>query len=446
VAKKGVVYSLVIMLVCLALSGCAGSKGSDVQSADSAKPNEIPKASTEPMTLIVYGNVNKGPTDFDDFFVKPLKEKFPNITLKLIDKTAGGQPEELLASGTMPDIIYDSPPGILFYQKLDMIEDLDPYIKKYSVDMNRFEPTVVDMLKQYGNGKIFALPFIINFSALFYNKDIFDKFGVSYPKDGMTWDEAMELARKVSRSSDGVQYNGLEPGLVTEASGQLTLGFADPKTDKPVIDSEGWRTMFQFMQSVFAIPGNKPDKPRANPKPIRDEFFKNKALAMMGDWGINAVGQFSDMLSNGAAMNWDMATLPTFKQAPGVSRKIDSHLLFVSKGSKHKEEAFQIINYMVNDESELRNAKAGRLPAIVNPEIRKQFGVDVPALKGKNLKVVLNYKPAKQYPPSFYEDIAKSAVKDEYYNFVYTGQKDINTALREAQEAAEKEIATQKGN
>jgi multiple sugar transport system substrate-binding protein len=103
-----------------------------------------------------------------------------------------------------------------------------------------------------------------------------------------------------------------------------------------------------------------------------------------------------------------------------------------------------VINFLLSDESEMANSKAGRLPAILNPDVRKQFGVDVPALKGKNTNVIAKYKPAPQYIPSIYESRAKKAVQDTYYNDVFTGKKDINTALRDADEKANQDIATDK--
>jgi multiple sugar transport system substrate-binding protein len=261
----------------------------------------------------------------------------------------------------------------------------------------------------------------------------------------MTWDDALELARKVTRFSDGMQYYGVDPGLITEASGQLTLGFADPKTDKAVINSEGWKRMFQFMENVYTVPGNRPDKARTNPVAFRDAFLKTKNLAMYSDWGIFSIGNFTDLYNKGTPMNWDMTSMPTFKEAPGVGRKIDAHLLNLTTVGKHKDDAFQVINYLLSDESELANSKAGRLPAILSPEVRKQFGVDVPALKGKNTNVIAKYKPAPQYVPSLYEATTKKAVQDAYYIDVYTGKKDINTALRDAEEKANQDIATQKG-
>ncbi|NOU90117.1 extracellular solute-binding protein [Paenibacillus sp. LMG 31460] len=44
--------------------------------------------------------------------------------------------------------------------------------------------------------------------VLYYNKDIFDKFGISYPRNGMTWDEVYDLAKKLNRTEDGISYRG----------------------------------------------------------------------------------------------------------------------------------------------------------------------------------------------------------------------------------------------
>jgi multiple sugar transport system substrate-binding protein len=52
--------------------------------------------------------------------------------------------------------------------------------------------------------KIFALPMTLGYYVMYYNNNIFDKFGVSYPKDGMTWDDVAALAKKVSHLESGL--------------------------------------------------------------------------------------------------------------------------------------------------------------------------------------------------------------------------------------------------
>lgn len=48
----------------------------------------------------------------------------------------------------------------------------------------------------------------MNNVVTYYNREIFDKFAISYPRDGITWEEMAALAQKVSRVDNGVQYYG----------------------------------------------------------------------------------------------------------------------------------------------------------------------------------------------------------------------------------------------
>lgn len=69
-------------------------------------------------------------------------------------------------------------------------------IKRHNIDLSRFEPSIISALEKMSGGGLYGLPLYNDRMALYYNKDIFDKFGVPYPKDGMTWDEVIELSIK----------------------------------------------------------------------------------------------------------------------------------------------------------------------------------------------------------------------------------------------------------
>lgn len=78
-----------------------------------------------------------------------------------------------------------------------------------------------------------------------------------------------------------------------------------------------------------------------------------------------------------------------------------------------------------------------------NPEIVQSFSQDSPLYKGKNVKVLIPEKYASPSPLTPYN----SFVTTEFCNaFVanVVDRKDMNTALREAAEAAEQKIRTEK--
>ncbi|MDF2715158.1 MAG: extracellular solute-binding protein family 1 [Paenibacillus sp.] len=90
------------------------------------------------------------------------------------------------------------------YAELDITE----LVRKHKLDLNRFEPASLQIMRQMNGGKLNALPINLLYLVLVYNKDIFDKFGEPYPRDGMTWEEAVQIAKKLTRNDAGVQYMG----------------------------------------------------------------------------------------------------------------------------------------------------------------------------------------------------------------------------------------------
>ena len=198
--KKGLVVAVLFMLL-----GC-----SQVQENPEAKKGaDDPK----PLTLKVFQHIaNISDGEFNEFIAGPVQRKFPHITMELVrqgNAGTGRSIEELIAAGDFPDLIWTGSNFLYDFYPNDLLYDLNPLIKQYKFDIEKFDPDVIKDIKKFNsNGELYAVPFSVNYSALFYNKDIFDKFGVAYPKDGMTWNEYVELAKKVSRTENGVQYYG----------------------------------------------------------------------------------------------------------------------------------------------------------------------------------------------------------------------------------------------
>jgi multiple sugar transport system substrate-binding protein len=167
------------------LSGC-GQTGTD-QTVPAAKES---KSSKEPIALKVYQtSANISDEEFQRLMVKPVKKKFPNISLELVRTSPERKPEQLVASDTLPDLIFGSQITVQVLSDLGAALDLTPYLKKYNVSLDKFDPSAVKSLQARSpQGQLLALPFSVNFGLLYYNKDIFDKFAVPYPKNDMTWD------------------------------------------------------------------------------------------------------------------------------------------------------------------------------------------------------------------------------------------------------------------
>ena len=82
----------------------------------------------------------------------------------------------------------------------------------------------------------------------------------------------------------------------------------------------------------------------------------------------------------------------------------------------------------------------GRLTALNDVEVMKQFGAAFPSLKDKNMAAVYKYAPSPSPTPHIadrkVQEVIRAMRKEMAIN-----KKDINTVLREAQEKADKAIA-----
>ena len=59
------------------------------------------------------------------------------------------------------------------------------------------------------DGKLYGLPNGTQTMVMYYNKKMFDDAGIAYPKDGWTWDEFSDAAKKLTKADGSVYGYGL---------------------------------------------------------------------------------------------------------------------------------------------------------------------------------------------------------------------------------------------
>jgi multiple sugar transport system substrate-binding protein len=288
------------------------------------------------------------------------------------------------------------------------------------------------------NRALLSIPWSINPYTLYYNKDIFDKFGVSYPKDGMTWDEVYALAKQVTRTVDGVQYRGFDmdnAGYIR--NNPLSMNVIDPKTEQPVINSDAWKKYLGNLHRFYEIPGNLLEK-MPNPDTA---FYKDKTLAMRV--GPNLFTQLKAGYDQGDRFNWDLVTLPVFPDKPATNIPWTGGLFTVSKHSKHKDAALQVIDMMLSTEVQLQGATLNRATVLKDQTVINAFGGGNEFARGKNVAAVGKYRSALGMEQTDYNAQAFTFMNAKFGQ-VRSGQKDMNTALREAEEEINKYITAEK--
>jgi multiple sugar transport system substrate-binding protein len=423
----------------LATTGCSSSAPEESSKGKEAKSPEI-AVSTAPVTLKLFVNaVRLSKVDFEKFFVEPLKKKHPNITIEMVFNSDGSIAplEKLIVAGDIPDLIMSDTDWHMPLKQLDLPMDLTDMVKKFNLDLSTLNPVAVQTVQNLQPGQLQAVPFFLTAGVLFYNKDLFDKFGVPYPKDDMQWPEVMNVARTMTRMQDGVQYIGIDLRFPDHVVSPYTQPFIDPKTNKALVDIPLYRKVLDLFDQMYKMPGFVSGTKYAYGP---DGFVKDKYQAMQPDWSNKIISDLLQAEADGIAPNWDMVTNPTFEDKVGKGRHTIAAVLAITKGSKHKEQAMQVIQMMVSREQQMLMSKESMITILNDNEVKKAYGTSNPLLKNKNTAALFKNPPTPT-PPAHIADKEVQTVIRAMRKEMAIGKKDINTVLREGQEQADKKIA-----
>ncbi|WP_028548494.1 ABC transporter substrate-binding protein [Paenibacillus sp. UNC451MF] len=437
--KKGMFVAVVAMTTALAVlaAGCGGGaeEGGSKPSVDKPAGGGA-NFKNDPVDLTFYLTSNNiSEEKFMEQYGNKIKEKLPHINVKYIMQKDSKSLPELLTAGGSFDIMISSV-GLTqnFLTTYDLQYDISELIKKYNFDLNKLEPTSVEIQRGFADGGIYGMPVSTTSGALFYNKDLFDKFGVPYPKDGMTWDEVYELAKKMTRTEGGIKYKGLAMSFQhLMLLDQNSFNPLDPKTFKPRITEDGFKQSFENLARFFKIPGNEVEGDKYTLASQTDQFLKNGTAAMYLSLSGTRPENF----------NWDIVSHPVYKDKPGIGPQSYPTYFYITKTSKNKDAAFQVLDYIASEDFQRFMVKAGTANTILKDgaKFASDFGIDDPKLKGKNFKSLFPQKYAAPTIKTKYQGLLET----ELYTALMEYQKgsDANTVLRAAAERADKAIQSE---
>lgn len=380
---------------------------------------------------------------FNNRFKRQIEEEFPHITLELIEENPVDIDaiQELYANGEEFDIITVEP--TIDHIELETLMPIDDLIEKHNFDLSVFRDGIIDDLRAYdplGEGNLYGLPIEIGLAALYYNKDIFDMFGVDYPESGMTWYDALELAKQLTQERDGIQYKGL--GFVPWSSNipyrQLSVPGTDPETGEVLFaDHERTKMYFDFLDELRSIPGMQETDPD-NPDGFDDG---NQNIAM---WVASVPSLQNFVRSEG--IDFDMVSVPHWPDLPNLGPGQVALSFNITKHSKHPDEAFKVLAHLASPEGQKVLSQAGSPPTIDDESIYEEFAKITIEDYGQDYNVSAPFQQllAPMPPYSKYNDGLMGFMWQKTNEFMASDQ-DPNTFIREMKEEYEGMVADMKG-
>jgi multiple sugar transport system substrate-binding protein len=210
------------------------------------------------------------------------------------------------------------------------------------------------------DGSLRGVPWYVDTRLLFYRRDLLAQAGFDHPP--RSWSEWMEMLGAIKRLPGPEHYSILVP--LNEFEPLLLLGL---QQEEPLLRegdrwgnfrSPGFRRALGFYLELF----DKELAPRATNTQISNvwnEFARGYfAFYITGPWNI---GEFKRRLPPELQESWMTAPLPG-PQGAGLSSAGGSSLV-VFTGSRHKDAAWQLIEYLSQPDVQRRfYALSGDLP------------------------------------------------------------------------------------
>jgi raffinose/stachyose/melibiose transport system substrate-binding protein len=318
---------LIVFAVCILFSAIACSKGKK-----------------EPVTLTFLNWLHAEEMPFYDKLVEKVNALYPHISLEN-DNILWGDLHSVMqtriAANNVPDIINVKGQDVATFAGRDLLLDLTD---------NDFLDNVIQSARKNlrVNNRDYGLPYTALYQGVFYNKQMFSKYGLTVPK---TYDDLTAICKKLKE-------NGITPWATHFKNdwhiGNMTMQYAIPEvfTKYPAwgddlfagkvsfSTSPEYRRVFQRVKDMYDNTWEDTwslEVADAGRKMAKEEA----AMICTGTWSVQYLEQNPDL---------DYGIFPFPGTDPGAKLIYEpNHTFLISKNSEHKEDALAVLKLLAED-------------------------------------------------------------------------------------------------
>lgn len=329
----------------------------------------------------------------------------------------------MAAGGAAPDVFWVHSYHVADLAALKALYPLDELIaadKQFGLDAY-FAPPVREFQSE---GRQVALPRETSSLVLYYNQDRFDEAGLVAPDKTWTWATLLAAARKLTGGEGAVRkwgfhaptYHGYDLTVVWQNEGEFLT--ADRK--KSAVLNPRTIEAYQWIYNLMYKEKVAPTAAELGNTSVFSAFQSGR-IGMM--YEIRA----TSMVLNGVKFNYDVAVLP---QGRTRATRIASSGHAIYAGTKHPQEAWELLKYLSGTKAETLFARGGlSIPALQAVALSEAFlspNVN-PAHDEAFLESLLVGRPEPITRNWFSIVREKNAIMANLWN----GQKPVETVLQE---------------
>ncbi len=436
--RKHAVVAIVVLLALVA-SACGGGGGGGGAGASSA-PAGAPK---QKVTITLWHGQNQSAAKVINGLVDEFNRTHPDVK---VDSQIGAPADNLLskttaalAGGKYPDVVYQFGPNVANLARSPKALDLTDAVKTPAWNWNDFFPAAREAVTI--DGRVRAIPALIDSLAVVYNKDLFRKAGIAAPKAGWTWQQYRDIARRLTDKGKGTFGTGW-PGVGDEdtvwrlwpmiwnlggdvlAPGGKQVGYGG---------QSGLQSLNLVSQMATQDKSVYIDKTAGSEQMYR--VFANNRMGMVptGPW------ELPDIIRS--KVNYGVAPMPTFDGKAVTISGPDTWMLF-DNGKDRARGAQEFVQWLTQPAQDARwDVEAGSLPLRHSTAAQPVWKRQVEKVNGLDTFVqaldVARVRPVIKAYPKISEALGQSIAA------TLLGQQAPPAALQRAVEGGNKALSEQ---
>jgi len=260
-----------------------------------------------------------------------------------------------------PDLIFTNDPS--FYRRLvheERLVELSRWFEGAGLSEDDYHPGMIATMRHNERGGLYGLSPAFNATVLYYNEDLFKRFGIEPPRDGMTWQEVLRLAHRFktgSTDSAGIvgfhqMYAERPLDYILTIARTEGLSMVDAASGDVTVDTPAWRAVFEQVFEVY-----------------RQETFITQVVGTVDEEGVRMIGpedqKNADLFRQGKAA-MQVGYYPNYEDVPfawsAVSPPVSSAdrtrsadlyfypIIAVNAAGEQQEQALEVMRYFASEQ------------------------------------------------------------------------------------------------
>jgi ABC-type glycerol-3-phosphate transport system substrate-binding protein len=298
--------------------------------------------------------------------IKEFKQAYPNINVAIDHNEWSKLRKKLkdaVTAGNPPDVAHQH---AFAFGAQNFAEPLDDLWQQWGKEaLAGFMPNAMEDV--IWGGVKYGVPLDINTTFLFYNKQMFKEAGLEEPGADYNFTRLREDAKKLTIPAQNRYGLGITPGawdvfgLISANGGNLLANQGDQVIAQ--LDAAPNVQMLEFLSIMINV-----DKVVPTPRYTREgspvELFKQRKIAMFfsGPWDLKEIEARGPI---GLYAEVGTAPMPHGIEGKTTGSVQGGGSLFVPKGAKNREAAFEFMKWAATPKYQMRLAREmGRYPIL----------------------------------------------------------------------------------